>query len=86
MKKYTLLAITLLLSLTLVMAGCDSWNEPSAEATTDTTDTTDIADLTTEEPTTEAPTTEEPTTEPPTEENGTTEEIPEHTGDYSVPY
>ena len=92
MKKYTLLAMVLMLFLSFVLAGCNEWQLPSEESTT----LTGEVDLPTEEPTTEEPDTEEQTTEePPTEEpttdgttaeEMTTEEIPTHTGDYSKPY
>ena len=101
MKKYTLLALMLLLSLALLLGGCNDWNDPPletsaapAESTEDVAVTTEeptteeltTEELTTEEITTEEPTTEEPTTEESTTEETSTEEIPEHTGDYSKPY
>lgn len=90
MKKYTLLALTLLF-LVLLLVGCNNWNAPPLETPTDSTDSTAEMEITTAEPTTEEMTTEEPATEEPTTEEITTEEtsteeIPEHTGDYSKPY
>ena len=89
-KKYTLLALVLL-SLVLLLVGCNDWNDPPMETPSDSTDFTAEMEITTEAPTTEELTTEEITTEEITTEEITTEEmttekIPEHTGDYSKPY
>ena len=86
MKKYTLLALMLLLSLALLLGGCNDWNDPPLETSANPAESTDDVAVTTEEPTTEELPTEEPTTEESTTEETSTEEIPEHTGDYSKPY
>ena len=84
LKKYAPLAMILTVSLLLILVGCYGEDAPPAEtpATRE--------ELSTEAPT-DAPTMEESaaediTTETPTDGELTTEEIPVHTGDYSMPY
>ena len=89
MKKYTLLAMALLVPLLLILVGCNSGSDlPTEEITTleEPSAALPTEEPTTEEMPTEEPTTEEITTEEMSTEEMSTEEIPTHTGDYSKPY
>lgn len=85
LKKYAILAMILLVSLLLILVGCDGGNAPQEEAST--TPEASASEILTDAPTVEENPTEAPATEEiTTDEELTTEEIPVHTGDYSLPY